>query len=77
MTLAQELQLLILEQQVDALNKPPRGIETCTLEEAELEEDTACQPIFGWCNTTPQDEGGVLEYLRWFSDKEDCRYETN
>ena len=77
MTLAQELERLIFEQKIDALNKPFREIETCTLEEAVLEEDNACQPVFGWHNPTGQDEGGVLEYLRWFSDKEDCRYETN
>lgn len=40
-----------------------------TLEEAGLEENMRCQPSHGYQE--------VQEYINWFSDREDSRYETN
>ena len=50
-----------------------------TLEQAGLEECDA--PVFGFTaepnHDYPHTDGGVMEYLTWFSDGEDSRYEVN
>lgn len=43
-------------------------VETCTLEEAGLEEDGS-QPVFG-AQAGERTSHGILEYLEWFYDGE-------
>lgn len=43
-------------------------VETCTLEEAGLEE-SGSQPVFG-ATCGERTSGGILEYLEWFYDGE-------
>jgi len=82
-----ELELLILEQQIDALNKPffcP--VPMIDLIEAGLEEPQS-QPLFGFYNRSNdlgQHEGAynqschsVVETVMWFSDNQDARWEAN
>lgn len=73
-----ELQMLILEQQVDALNKPQHHLDIVSLEDAGLEEDTRVEPIFGHTYARLESVyGGVIEYVDWFSDNDDSRWEQN
>lgn len=58
--------------------------DTTSLEEAGLEEDTNRQAVFGnvdhGLETDPclgRYDGSVMEYVKWFSDGEDSRFEDN
>lgn len=49
-----------------------------SLEEAGLEEDTNAQPLFGdSVSGFGRTHGSVPEYVAWFSDGEDSRFECN
>lgn len=64
------LEDLMLEQAYDDMGLEVGPIqETCSLEEAGLEEATRHQPSHGF--------QGVPEYVQWWSDGEDSRYEAN
>lgn len=78
-----EIKALMLEQQADAAGFPGTALleqpETISLVEAGLEEKE--MPMFGYADpgTKMYDHvsGGVQEYITWFSDGEDSRYEAN
>lgn len=76
-----ELQSLIAAQRADVATNGrvsyiPSGYPTCSLVEAELEEENQQQPIHGCAYTSPylnsylSSAGGVYEYTDWWSDGE-------
>lgn len=76
-----ELQALMLEQRLDDTRNAGLCVpgETVSYQEAGLEEEVD-QPLCGSRYFDPRNEcsrGGVPEYIQWFSDGEDSRYETN
>ena len=74
------IERLMIEQVRDQLNIGQYDLETVSLVEAGIEEDSRQQPLFGNTDNMFQPvhcEGGVVEYVEWFSDGEDSRYETN
>lgn len=80
----EELERLFVEQQRDdVLDEFDWTPGTVDLVEAGLEESNQ-QPLFGNTDCSMQIdcckghiEGGVQQYLDWFSDGEDSRYECN
>lgn len=76
-----EIENLLVQQQMDdKLNYSSREFQSSvTLEQAGLEEDSQ-QPLFGNTDGGSAKErldGGVSEYVEWFSDGEDSRFESN
>lgn len=79
----EEIGRLLVEQSMDDKNLQVTE-EFESLESAGLEEDSRQQPCFG-NNDNPIQidpckghyEGGVVEYVQWFSDGEDTRYDIN
>ena len=75
-----ELARLMVEQTRDDVLNDFDWIPSISLQDAGLEEPQQC-PVFG--NTDiPMDgklhhEGSVIQYLEWFSDGEDSRYEMH
>lgn len=77
----ESLEQLILEQSRDDMNlELPTDEEFVGIEESGLEEGSNQQPLFGNTDNDSRPfhyEGGVQEYVEWFSDGEDSRYDTN
>lgn len=75
------IERLIMEQEYDQVGlELPSDSEFVGLEEAGLEEDSNQQPEFGNPDNIHRPyhfEGGVQEYVEWFSDGEDSRYDYN
>ena len=76
-----EIESLLVQQAMDdKLNYQAREFgDSVSLEQAELEEDSQ-QPLFGNTDGGGEKErldGGVNEYVEWFSDGEDSRFESN
>jgi hypothetical protein len=76
-----EINSLKYEQAMDdKLNYQAREFgNSVSLEQAGLEEDSQ-QPLFGNTDGGAERErldGGVSEYVEWFSDGEDSRFESN
>lgn len=87
-----ELKQLILQQACDkGTDGRMYDMDNCnhiSLEESGLEENTDKQPIFGFnnrkeikhddmFNEVNQPNHDVIEYVTWFSDGEDSRWEMN
>lgn len=82
----EELQLLLVEQQLDDVLGIGRqefaGDDAIDIVDAGLEESGQC-PVFGNVKRCSDDtmechiEGSVVQYLDWWSDGEDSRYERN
>lgn len=71
--------LLIEQQRDDKQNAGLREFDSVSYEDAGLEESRQ-QPLWGNTDVAVKPdglEGGVCEYVAWFSDGEDSRYETN
>ena len=73
-----EIANLIIQQAMDdaELNQYPNS----EVEESLPDEEMHSQPLFGNTDNGITDvhlEGGIIEYIDWFNDCEDSRYECN